>query len=113
MYNNHYHNDNDKSNNLIKFIIMEKFVKRMIDEHKALNVKIVKLNNMLNAIESGRAKVALVEYGLLKQQRAFMELYADVIADRLNFHGIIIKGDGKEFSYFEQVDNQNVEEESK
>lgn len=65
---------------------MEAFQQRLIDEHKNLQEKISKLDEF---IFSGRVlKTSPAEQVRLRLQLKFMELYAEVLNDRISAFGI-------------------------
>lgn len=81
---------------------MKDFVKRMIDEHKQLNAKIVNLNNFLKS-QIDNCTIGLHEFAAMNIQLNAMQSYSKALTTRLALHGIIITDNG---TYFEKINNE-------
>ena len=89
---------------------MQGFIKRMIEEHKALNEKCVKLMTYLEGTKNAKVKAEDMLYfinntTLLKIQLEHMTNYLNTLSDRLALHGItvVLNSDKKTFSYYTEV----------
>lgn len=70
---------------------MEEYQKKVIDEQKALQEKIIRLENFLGDYDK-RLIPSKAEYSLLCNQLEAMNSYNNVLLDRITLHEEIRKG---------------------
>ena len=67
---------------------MEEFQKRMLDEHKELEARLIKLNEALGK-DGFREKVGDYQFKLMKEQAQGMEMYYQALSKRLADMGLL------------------------